>query len=54
MQKRIYKPPHFRDSENFYNENYRFNEIFIPVRDSKIFDFFQKFCIVNPKSGWET
>ena len=40
MQKRIYKPPHFRDSENFYNENYRF-EISIPVRDSKnlIFDF---------------
>ena len=31
MQKRIYKPPHFRDSENFYNENYRF-EISIPVR----------------------
>ena len=56
MQKRIYKPPHFRDSENFYNENYRF-EISIPVWDSKIFDFseifFQKFCIVNPKSGWE-
>ena len=32
MQKRIYKPPHFRDSENFYNENYRFNEISTPAR----------------------
>ena len=42
MQKRIYKPPHFRDSENFYNENYRF-EISIPVRDPKIFDFSEFF-----------
>ena len=35
MEKRIYKPPHFRDSEAFYSENYRFNEISIPVRVQK-------------------
>ena len=35
MEKRIYKPPHFRDSEAFYPENYRFNEISIPVRVQK-------------------
>jgi len=36
MEKRIYKPPHFRDSEAFYSENYRFNEITIPVRVQKL------------------
>ena len=43
MEKRIYKPPHFRDSEAFYSENYKFNEISIPVRVQKFVIFLQNF-----------
>ena len=41
MEKRIYKPPHFRDSEAFYSENYKFNEISIPVGVQKFVIFYK-------------